>query len=203
MYRHTITTAERPINTHWIPLGAKASLAAHHISARRAQEYAAVRAVQCLHLLAWPINSLVAEWAPVGLRERGAYLRYQSELQAGDPAAHAAMAAALANGTLRADPAEAAAMRARAAVARATPPRSTRTKKVVKQGGASRAFSRVATTTRRRMGGGGGGRALHGRRLEYGEWRQTEEQRWADLARCGKPRNWKAAMDRLAMCRYS
>ena len=49
---------------------------------------------------------------------------------------------------------------------------------------------------------GGGGRALHGRRLAYGEWRQTEEQRWADLARCGKPRNWKAAMDRLAMCRY-
>ena len=74
----------------------------------------AIRALQCLHLLAWPINSLVAEWAPVGLRERGAYLRYQSELQAGDPAAHAAMAAALANGTLRADAAEAAAMRARA-----------------------------------------------------------------------------------------
>ena len=176
-----------------------------YISVVRA-DAAAVRAVQCLHLLAWPINSLVAEWAPVGLRERGAYLRYQSELQAGDPAAHAAMAAALANGTLRADPAEAAAMRARAAVARATPPRSTRTTKKVKQGGASRAFSRVATSTYRRTGGGGGGggggRALHGRRLEYGEWRQTEEQRWADLARCGKPRNWKAAMNSLAMCRY-
>ena len=91
-------------------------------------------------------------------------------------------------------------MRARAAVARAAPPRSTRTTKKVKQGGASRAFTRVATSTRRRTNGGS--TALHGRRLEYGEWRQTEEQRWADLARCGKPRNWKAAMDRLAMCRY-
>ena len=155
-----------------------------YISVVRA-DAAAVRAVQCLHLLAWPINSLVAEWAPVGLRERGAYLRYQSELQAGDPAAHAAMAAALANGTLRADPAEAAAMRARAAVARATPPRSTRTTKKVKQGGASRAFSRVATSTRRRT-------AAAARRCTAGGWR---------TASGGRPRSsagpiWRGAGSR-------